>query len=95
MEFTNPPGSDPAPATRRIGGVGRAIATALLAGGLLVVGGAAAVSAASPDPSSSPSASQPSDDGSGSSGSERPDRTDADCPNEGTDGAEESNGSSS
>jgi hypothetical protein len=95
MEFTSSPGTDPAPATRRIGGLSRTFATALLAGGLLVVGGAAAVSAASPDPSSAPSSTQPSDDGSGGSGTERQRGADRDCPNEGSDGSGESSGSSS
>lgn len=100
---TNPqlestPIPEPRSIGHRLGGLRRGIATGLLVVGLLVVGGTAVVTAASPDPSASPNAStQPSDDGSGApSESTRPDRGgDGNCPDKGTDAADESPASSS
>ena len=90
----------PAPPAR-LGGSRRGIATALLAGGLLVIGGVAAVSAADPSASPAPDAtSQPADPGSTAApdSSAAPDRSDhqrGDCPEDGSGGSGGDGGSDS
>ena len=97
-------GTRPAsPATFR--GMRRGIATALLAGGLLIVGGVAAVSAADPSASPAPDATQqPADPGSsetpGGAAPAAPDGTTpghrGNCPNDGSgSGSDGSGGSNS
>ena len=84
-------------------GMRRGIATALLAGGLLIVGGVAAVSAADPSASPAPNATQqPADPGaSGTPDGAAPAAPDGttpahrgNCPNDGSNGGSDGSGGS-
>jgi hypothetical protein len=91
MDWYEQPAQAP-PADRKVSGIRRGIATAVLAVSLLGIGGVAAVMAASPDPSAAPNASgQPSDNGTSPGASAAPRHGKGNCPNMGGN----SNGSNS
>ncbi|HEX5013534.1 MAG TPA: hypothetical protein VFV72_05170 [Candidatus Limnocylindrales bacterium] len=70
-------------------GMRRGIATALLAGGLLIVGGVAAVSAADPSASPAPNATQEPAAPGGTNPGHR-----GNCPNDGSNGGSDGSGGS-